>query len=181
MKVIGRDRQERTRNASAPEGRVVNSVASDIDRILSSKSYEDLGTLEKQIEKKLASNEPIDVDYWNQLLRSLRVWRAKASLKKVYASVIKNRLGILHRQQREDAETVKRKLEAVLGGVPLPVLEEGSANIPDVAAPRPREPILYNREMDPEPMLKIRFEDRSLDSIDEKVFLQKIVSHPYLP
>jgi len=176
MKVICRDRRERSKNASAPEGRVVNSVAADIDRILSTKSLGDLVTLEKQIAVKLASNEPIDVDYWNQLLRSLRVWMAKASLKQVYASVIKSRLEILHKQQREDAETVKRKLEAVLGAGPIPVVEEGS-NEASVKALRVRESITYSREMDPEPLLKIRFEDRPLENMDEKGFLRKVVSY----
>ena len=176
MRVICRDRQERSKNASAPEGRAVNSVAADIDRILSMKSLGDLVTLEKQIVAKLASNEPIDVDYWNQLLRSLRIWKAKASLKQVYTSVIKSRLEILHKQQREDAETVKRKLEAVLGAGPIPVIEEGSrANA--LVAPRARESITYSREMDPEPLLKIRFEDRVLENLDEKDFLRKIVSY----
>ncbi|KAF8477467.1 mid region of cactin-domain-containing protein [Kalaharituber pfeilii] len=174
MKVICRDRRERSKNAAAPEGRAVTSVAADIDRILSSKSHTELVTLEKQIVAKLASNEPIDVDYWNQLLRSLRVWKAKASLKQVYASVIKSRLEILHKQQREDAETVKRKLEAVLSTGPLLVLEEGSTEASHL--PRPRPVIKYSREMDPEPLLKVRFEDRSLETIDEKVFLQKIIA-----
>ncbi|KAF8455857.1 mid region of cactin-domain-containing protein [Terfezia claveryi] len=178
MKVICRDRRERSKNALAPEGRVVNSVAADIDRILSMKSLEDLVTLEKQIVAKLASNEPIDVDYWNQLLRSLRIWKAKASLKQVYASVIKSRLEILHKQQREDAETVKRKLEAVLGVGPIPVIEEGSneETVNASVAPRAREPITYSREMDPEPLLKIRFEDRALENMDEKDFLRKITT-----
>lgn len=176
MKVICRDRRERSKNASAPEGRAVNSVAADIDRILSTKSLTDLVTLEKQIVAKLASNEPIDVDYWNQLLRSLRIWKAKASLKKVYASVIKNRLEILHKQQREDAETVRRKLEAVLGAGPIPVIEEGGkAGEGELGVNPARNQITYSREMDPEPLLKIRFEDRALDNIDERDFLQKIV------
>ena len=179
MRVICRDRRERSKNALAPEGRAVNSVAADIDRILSMKSLGDLSTLEKQIVAKLASNEPIDVDYWNQLLRSLRIWKAKASLKQVYASVIKSRLEILHKQQREDAETVKRKLEAVLGTGPIPVMEEGSneARVNALVEPRAREPITYSREMDPEPLLKIRFEDRALEGMDEKHFLRKIVSY----
>lgn len=177
MKVICRDRLERSKNASAPEGRAVNSVAADIDRILSNKSLDNLITLEKQIVAKLASDEPIDVDYWSQLLRSLRVWKAKASLKKVYASVIKQRLGILRKQQIEDAETVRRKLEAVLSSSPMEVVEEGSQSTAVAVVRRQKPPIVYNREMDPEPLLKLRFEDRTMETMDEKDFLQKIVSN----
>jgi hypothetical protein len=69
------------------EGRVVNSVADDIDRILAPKTYDQLEALEKQIKAKLQSNEDIDTDYWGQLLRSLLVWKAKATLKKIYEEI----------------------------------------------------------------------------------------------
>ncbi|KAH6608892.1 hypothetical protein Trco_002238 [Trichoderma cornu-damae] len=65
------------------EGRVVNSVADDIDKILAPKSFDQLETLEQQIKAKLRSNEDIDTDYWEQLLRSLRVWKAKATLARI--------------------------------------------------------------------------------------------------
>ncbi|PTB66026.1 hypothetical protein BBK36DRAFT_1203494 [Trichoderma citrinoviride] len=65
------------------EGRVVSSVAEDIDKILAPKTYEQLETLEQQIKAKLRSNEDIDTDYWEQLLRSLRVWKAKATLARI--------------------------------------------------------------------------------------------------
>ncbi len=48
-------------------------MASDIDKILGPKSFEQLEALEKQIQAKLRSDEPIDTDYWEQLLRSLRI------------------------------------------------------------------------------------------------------------
>ncbi|KAH0489188.1 hypothetical protein TgHK011_009629 [Trichoderma gracile] len=65
------------------EGRVVSSVADDIDRILAPKTIDQLETLEQQIKAKLRSNEDIDTDYWEQLLRSLRVWKAKATLARI--------------------------------------------------------------------------------------------------
>ncbi|RFU73577.1 hypothetical protein TARUN_8668 [Trichoderma arundinaceum] len=65
------------------EGRVVNSVADDIDKILAPKTFDQLEALEQQIKAKLRSNEDIDTDYWEQLLRSLRVWKAKATLARI--------------------------------------------------------------------------------------------------
>ncbi|KAL7929451.1 mid region of cactin domain-containing protein [Trichoderma chlorosporum] len=65
------------------EGRVVSSVADDIDKILAPKSFDQLEALEQQIKAKLRSNEDIDTDYWEQLLRSLRVWKAKATLARI--------------------------------------------------------------------------------------------------
>ncbi|KAK6522934.1 hypothetical protein TWF281_002363 [Arthrobotrys megalospora] len=180
MKVICQDRQRKSK-AAAPEGRAVSSVATDIDKLLSNKSLDDLETLEKQITRKLRSNEPIDVDYWEQLLRSLLVWKAKARLKKVYESVINSRLEMLRRQQRDEAENIKRKLEVVLAG-PLPVMEtdededgEGKPHQGRVSqAPKERKPIQYTRDMDPEPMLKLSYEDRGLEQMDEKEFLRKL-------
>jgi hypothetical protein len=78
-----------------PEGRAVNSVASDIDNILGPKTYEQLEALEKQIKAKLKSNEPIDTDYWEALLKSLRVWKARAKLRKVYESIKEARAELL--------------------------------------------------------------------------------------
>lgn len=73
------------------EERVVSSVADDIDKILAPKTYDQLVTLEGQIKGKLQSNEDIDTDYWEALLRSLAVWKAKATLTKVYKAIVDNR------------------------------------------------------------------------------------------
>lgn len=187
MKVICQDRQRKSK-AAAPEGRAVSSVSTDIDKLLSNKSLTELETLEKQITKKLRSNEPIDVDYWEQLLRSLIVWKAKARLKKVYESVINSRLEMLRKQQKEEAENIRRKLEVVLAG-PLPVdevEEEGDGTVGESARRdggnasrqplKERKPIQYTRDMDPEPMLKLSYEDRSLEQMDEKEFLRKLTA-----
>ncbi|KAK5992581.1 Splicing factor Cactin [Cladobotryum mycophilum] len=74
------------------EGRVVSSVSGDIDKILAPKSYEQLEALEKQIKTKLRSSEDIDTDYWEQLLRSLKVWKAKATLSRITDEIAKKRL-----------------------------------------------------------------------------------------
>jgi hypothetical protein len=182
MKVICKDRRQKSQ-ASAPEGRAVSSVSTDVDRLLSPKSYEELEMLEVQITKKLRSNEPIDVDYWEQLLRSLIVWKAKAKLKKVYQSVIDSRLEILRRQQREEAETVRSKLQLILGR-PKAMEEDDDGHDPhDTASPESDASVAtvtYSRDVDPEPLLKLRYEDKALDSMDEKAFLQKLVSSPAL-
>ncbi|KAI9861423.1 MAG: hypothetical protein M1813_005320 [Trichoglossum hirsutum] len=180
MKVICKDRRQKSQ-ASAPEGRAVSSVSTDVDRLLGPKSYEELEMLETQINKKLRSNEPIDVDYWEQLLRSLIVWKAKAKLKRVYQSVIDSRLEILRRQQREEAETVRSKLQLILSG-PKAVVEEqgGDGNFScDTASPEQNAPamtVTYCRDIDPEPLLKLRYEDKALDSMEEKAFLQKLTA-----
>jgi len=80
-----------TQSTAAPENRAVNTVADDIDALLSSKTHEQLEALESQVQGKLASDEPVDVDYWQQLLRSLKIWKAKARLRAIQEPVQKTR------------------------------------------------------------------------------------------
>lgn len=53
------------------------AVEEDINRLLAGKSYDHLVALQKQIQTKLTSGEPVDVDYWENLLKKLLVWKAK--------------------------------------------------------------------------------------------------------
>src|SRR5436189_4666665 len=109
MKIVCGDHRQKSQS-SAPEDRAVSSVAADINRLLSPKSYEDLEILEIQIRRKLNSKDPIDTDYWEQLLRSLAVWKARVKLKRVYQAVINGRIQGLQKQQREEAESLRSKL-----------------------------------------------------------------------
>lgn len=69
---------ERNPNIAAAQGQSSNAVVeSDIARLLEGKSFDQLLALEENVKSKLASREPIDVDYWEGLLRSLQVWKAK--------------------------------------------------------------------------------------------------------
>ncbi|KAI9172203.1 hypothetical protein HJFPF1_01696 [Paramyrothecium foliicola] len=86
LQTLCKDRRVKL-DPSSHEGRVVNSVSDDIDRILAPKTHDQLEALEKQIKAKLQSNEDIDTDYWGQLLSNLSVWKAKATLKKIYEEI----------------------------------------------------------------------------------------------
>lgn len=96
LKVICADQRQKLQPAG-PDGRVVSAVSADVDKILSPKTYEQLEALEKQVKAKLASDEDIDTDYWEQLLRSLLVWKAKAKLGKVWAAIQEKRAPESHR------------------------------------------------------------------------------------
>ncbi|PYH40885.1 splicing factor cactin [Aspergillus saccharolyticus JOP 1030-1] len=174
MKVICRDRQKIT----GPEGRALSSVASDINRLLSPKSYEQLQTLEVQVRRKLDSNEPIDTDYWEELLRSLTVWKARAKLKKVFQDVIDERVRGLRTQQREEAESVRAKL------APLAPSIQVTSGIEAEAQPDPSD----FEGLDPDPLLQVRPEDKVLEIVDESAFLgqvarerQKILKMGFVP
>ncbi|KAL1622267.1 hypothetical protein SLS56_008839 [Neofusicoccum ribis] len=156
MKVICKDRRQKSKS-SGPEARGVNTVAADVDRLLSPKSLEELEALEKQIRRKLDSNEPIDVDYWEHLLRSLLVWKAKAKLRQLSQTIINSRLQGLRKQQEQEALVVQEKLRGILG----PMSDSQSS-------------VAYTQALDPEPFLKLRSEDKALESVDEKAFLDKI-------
>lgn len=158
MKIICGDRQKTT----APEGRALSSVAADINRLLSPKSYEQLQSLEVQVKKKLNSNEPIDTDYWEELLRSLGVWKARAKLKNVFQAVIDERVKSLRQQQTEEAESVRAKL------APLALTLDTDAQAKGVD-------VEEFKGLDPDPLLQIRPEDKGLEVVDETAFLNNVV------
>ena len=113
-----------------------------------------------QVKKKLDSDEPIDYDYWEQLLRNLRIAKAKAKLRRVSQEIVKERLQTLRRQQAEAAVSVQEKLAEKLGST--------SATAVD-----------YDASLDPQPSLKLRAEDKGLAQLDETKFLKDIVSQSH--
>ncbi|KAL2756534.1 hypothetical protein ACRALDRAFT_1048831 [Sodiomyces alcalophilus JCM 7366] len=94
-------------NPQGTDDRVVSTVSADIDKILSPKTYEQLEALERQVKAKLRSDEDIDTDYWEQLLRSLLGWKAKAKVKKMYEEIKESRAAVLKRQGIEVNETME--------------------------------------------------------------------------
>lgn len=176
MKTICKDRRQRSRIA-APEDRVVSSVLSDVDGLLGPKTYDELEILERQIKTKLDSNEPIDVDYWEQLLRSLTVWKARARLKRVYQSVIDSRLQGLRNQQDEEAQQIREKLALILD-VPKPMVQGrkgDAAAINETKSDVLAGEMKWSPNLDPQPLLRLRAEDKGLGSTDEEAFLDKVV------
>jgi len=106
MKTICADRRQQSQSKQ-PSARGVSSVAGDLDKLLGPKTLEELEKLERQIKGKLASNEPIDTDYWEHLLRTLLTYKARAKLRKVSQAIIGSRLEGLRKQQAEDARTLR--------------------------------------------------------------------------
>ncbi|KAI0388523.1 mid region of cactin-domain-containing protein [Xylariaceae sp. FL0594] len=78
-----------------PEARAVSAVTSDVDKILGPKNLEQLEKLDSQIQAKLRSDEVMDTDYWEQLLKRLQVYKAKARLKKIYDEIQEIRIAQL--------------------------------------------------------------------------------------
>ena len=159
MKVICGDKKQKSQ-ASAPEERTVSSVVADINRLLSPKSYEELERLEVQIRKKLNSNEPIDTDYWEHLLKSLTVWKARAKLGRVYQAVVNGRVEGFKKQQQQEAETIQQKLAPL-----APLLQQTTADDSESKV----------NDLDPEALLQLPPQDKGLEIMDEEAFLSRVV------
>jgi len=135
----------------------------------------ELAALEQQINIKLSSNEPIDVEYWEQLLRSITVYKSKAELDSVYKSVIRGRLRDLQEEQCAEAELSKTKLSFILAG-------DGASGTDSNVATNPS--VKYYHSLDPEPQLRLHTKDKALNVVTTENFMNQIVSaidcgHPY--
>ena len=53
------------------------AVEADITALLQGKSYDHLLALQRQIQAKLSGGGPVDIDYWEGLLKKLLVWKSK--------------------------------------------------------------------------------------------------------
>lgn len=166
MKTISKGRREQSHN-SQPTARGVTSVASDLDKLLGPKTLEELEKLEKQIKSKLSSNESIDTDYWEHLLRSLLTYKARAKLRKVSQSIMEARLGGLRKQQAAEALAFKGRLEARSAGE--------QANSDAVAEEQETVQDDDRHPFDPEPLLRLRPEDKALESMSEQDFGGRVV------
>ena len=179
MKTIAQGRREQSQNAQ-PTARGVASVASDLDKLLGPKSLVELEKLEKQINTKLSSNEPIDTDYWQHLLKSLLTYKARAKLRKVSKSVLEARLEALRKQQAELAAKLGDKLAANLANAPQHEDVQDDHTVDGSGETR--------HNLDPEPLLRLRTEDKAFQSMEEAEFAEnitqdrgKVLKRGYIP
>ncbi|KAH0839716.1 mid region of cactin-domain-containing protein [Lanmaoa asiatica] len=172
MMVVCKDRLDRIK-VSQRMGEAAAAVEADITKLLSGKSYEHLAALQKQIQAKLASGEPVDTDYWEGLLKKLLVWKAKAKLKSLHEVVVRNRLEQLRKRQRDEALLAQEELlagvarSAVQGMADARVVSASTQGEPDVSAEH-IEP--YDRSMSPSlvDITKLRPDECELDIVTEK-------------
>lgn len=174
-------RSERTmgRAAFLEQNRANESVKSDITNLLRGKSLEELRQLQDSVRAKLSSGDPIDVEYWEGLLKELAVWMAKAKLKAMHEVVLRNRLEHLRLRQRDEAAQVQKELADT-------VEEEAAANLAAATAvanaePTDAEPDEIVREewspaMAPKALSKVPLEDQNLQLLDADEELRKLVS-----
>lgn len=168
MKTICQERRKQSSH-SQPVARGVSSVSADLDKLLGSKNLEELGKLETQIQTKLTSNEPIDTDYWEHLLSSLLVYKAKAKLRKVSQGIMQVKLGSLRKQQAEDASALRARLDGKLAATAV------QGDVPE-QGPAPSMSDTSRYPLDPEPLLRLQPEDKQMPSVEEQAYTQNLVS-----
>lgn len=171
MKTICQDRQKHFQSAQS-SARGVSAVAGNIDKLLAPKSLADLQKLEGQIRTKLSSNDPIDTDYWEHLLQSLLIYKARANLRKVTQSIRESRLGGLRKQQAAEADALISRLQARL----LVGLQSSEQSSTTDGAPATCQSSDDRHTLDPEPLLRLRPEDKPLDSSTDKEFAHDLVA-----
>jgi hypothetical protein len=162
MKVICKDRR-RAAPSKLQTARGMSSVTPEIDRLLGPKTHEQLEALEKQVKAKLRSNDDIDVDYWENLLKSLSIYKAKARLRQVSKSVLGARLETLRQQQEQEAMALRNKVRESLKSSSLAASEDQASHAEVFTT------------IDPEPLLRLNPEDKTLTSMEEEDFKQRLV------
>ncbi|TFK74423.1 hypothetical protein BDN72DRAFT_955760 [Pluteus cervinus] len=177
MMVVCKDKLEKVKADDRMGVEAAAAVEANIVALLSGKSYEELASLQRQIQDKLTSGEPVDTDYWESLLRKILVWKAKAKLKTLHEVVVRNRLEQLRKRQRDEALQAQEEL---LAGVANAASNNfGSDRIPAAALAAPEvvlqvEP--YDRAMSP-PLIdiaKLRGEEREIKVVDPKEELRAL-------
>ncbi|KAL5594747.1 hypothetical protein BROUX41_001661 [Berkeleyomyces rouxiae] len=123
-------------SSSGTDGRVVESVKADIDKILSPKTHDQLEALEKQIRAKLDGDGDIDVDYWEQLLKSLLVWKARAKLDRIITAMREARAKALKERDPEKAKALEAGFDVTATLAPV-----ASSGKPAERAPLPQSDV----------------------------------------
>ncbi|KAH9998340.1 mid region of cactin-domain-containing protein [Russula vinacea] len=156
------------------------AVEADINAHLQGKSYDHLLALQRQIQAKLSGGGPVDIDYWEGLLKKLLVWKSKARLKSLHEVVVRNRLEQLRKRQRDEAlQAQEELLEGVAnvaskGKFRPPVIEAGvgQQSVEKIVEP-------YERGMSPGlvDITRLTHEERHVDivlELDDRVSLMKL-------
>jgi len=163
MMVVCKDRLDRIHDRERLGVEAAASVEADIAKLLSGKSYDHLVALQRQIQAKLASREPLDVEYWEGLLKKLLVYKSQSKLKTQHEIVVQNRLEQLRKRQRDEALNAQEELLAgvvkSIRNAEMPLMVDQPVSEEDI------EP--YDRSMSPLPIdiTKIPYDERQIDIV----------------
>ncbi|KAG0310393.1 hypothetical protein BGZ99_000409 [Dissophora globulifera] len=120
-----------------------------------------------QIQRKLAAGGAIDVDYWEAILKTLIVWKAKSKLNAIHQVILQKHLEQLKTRQLREAEKKKAELAAVLAIQTLDVEGDVSGLRPLVGEDTEHAQNDEDQEMHPEPFDTLSREDQNLAVVDQ--------------
>lgn len=197
--VVCKDRLDRIETNERMGVEAAAAVESDITALLSGKTYDDLVELQRGVQQKLTSLEPVDTDYWEGLLKKLLVWKAKvcdhfdnmvrfwpfnalfkAKLKSLHEVVVRNRLEQLRKRQRDEALQAQEELLAgVARTASRRTAQDVTAETELVEEVIPAEEMeMYDRAMTP-PLIditKLSTDEREIDIVLDIDDRQALVS-----
>lgn len=184
------------RQAFLEQNRANEAVKNDITNLLKGKTLAELRQLQDSIRGKLSSGDPIDVEYWEGLLKELAVWMAKvrsspkeyclsrlltrvwqAKLRAMHEVVLWNRLEHLRRRQRDEAVRVQNELANVVQDEEE---DEQAAAAPSAAAEGDDDASkqeAWSDRMAPKLVARIPMEDQKLQLLDPREDLENLVRH----
>jgi hypothetical protein len=93
-------------------------VYQEIQQTLKSKTHDQLALLQRQVQQKLKSGGPVDVDYWEALLKSLILWQARAKLREMHTTFLEMRIRDLKKVQKIERRAETKEPEKVLDRTP---------------------------------------------------------------
>ncbi|KAG6832896.1 hypothetical protein H0H92_004780 [Tricholoma furcatifolium] len=179
MMVVCKDRLETLLSNRHMGREAAAAVETDIAALLANKTYDDLISLQRQVQSKLTSGEPVDTDYWEGLLKKLIVYKAKAKLKSVHEVVVRNRLEQLRKRQRDEAIQAQEEL---LAGVARSASKKWNNEV--TPQELPEEEVIsaedieeYDRAMSPKllDITKLPLEERNIDIVTEVEALRALL------
>ncbi|KAJ4746211.1 Cactin [Rhynchospora pubera] len=158
----------------AEERGLHSSIESEVKDLLEGKSSRELEKMQTQIESQMRSGNAKVVEYWEAVLKRLHIYKAKARLREIHASLLRKYL------QRLEQGTVAEKE----GPLPMKETEPEEEDMGyDVEDERERslEPIIEEREEDNEeeagsfsPVLMHGSEDEeAIDPEEDKAELER--------
>ncbi|CAG8498306.1 17770_t:CDS:10 [Dentiscutata erythropus] len=154
---------------------IIAPVRDDINNLFSGKTYEQLNVLQAQIQQKLSGKEAVEVEFWEQQLKALTVWKSKAKLKAMHEIVLRKRLEQLRRKQRQEAIKVQEELESALASHHHIQMEsEGQEAMTEEDVISEYAIGEYDRSMSPRPMSRLSKEDKQYEIIDPDEDLREL-------
>lgn len=109
--IICDDELSKHKSIGRPTTGISDEIEDDIYRLMENKTYNQLCVLQEQVEKKLADGGPIDVEYWEVLMKALIVWKAKAKLKEMHTELLKQRIEQLREKQNDENDNIQKENE----------------------------------------------------------------------